>query len=90
MPFYRQAGFQLDWSHNLAQHVAAQSAGTAERGGCRVDMGTSCGLLLNAPCTVSGACGRDGDWPKCCEGLTPQGSVGTGHWCQQDRQEFMK
>lgn len=48
------------------------------------------GLLLNAPCMVSGACGGDGDWPKCCEGLTPQGSVGTGRWWQQNRQEFMK
>lgn len=47
-------------------------------------------LLLNAPCTVSGACGRGVDRSKCCEGLTPQGSVGTGCWLQRDKQEFMK
>lgn len=47
-------------------------------------------LLLKALCMVSGACGRGVDWPKCCEGLIPQGSVGTGRWCQWDRQELMK
>lgn len=45
-------------------------------------------LLLKAPCAVSGARGGGAGRPKRCEGLTPQGSAGTGLWWQRDRQDF--